>query len=544
MIQFVFDNAIHTVEQIAPSTSLLDYLRLELVQTGTKEGCAAGDCGACTVALGELDDSGSLKYSSINACITPLGSIHGKHVLTVEGLGSQPKAAGRAKESTLHPVQKAMVEYHGSQCGFCTPGFIMSLFTWWSGVKSGQHPADRHNLETALSGNLCRCTGYQPILRAAAHSLNIEPPPNTGPNLEKIAALLTTIDLDKPASLDHENGYFLAPKNSGELVNYLKLYPDARLVAGATDLGLEITQQLKTINTLIYTRSVKELCQIKDSEHSLTLGAAVTYTQAQKYLHKYFPNFAELLDRLGSLQIRNQGTFGGNIANASPIGDTPPVFLALNAQLNIIGPEGSRSIAINDFFTGYRKTLLKDGEVIESVEIPKLKQNEHLQVYKVSRRFDDDISAVCMAAWLKLDKPARPSNNSSDLPVVLDTRIAFGGMAATPARASHSEKSLINQAYSIEAAHAAKMAILKDFQPIDDVRASAQYRLHIAGNLLVRCQQELLGQSEPPPWAHNTDNTPQEILHPSDALQWQSPLFIDAAANTHVRSSDGDKDHA
>lgn len=510
MIQFVLDHRIHSVHDAEPKTSLLQYLRLVLVRLGTKEGCAAGDCGACTVVLGELLH-GEMVYRTVNACITPLGSLHGKQVLTVESLGTAPHA--------LHPVQEAMVECHGSQCGFCTPGFVMSLYAWWLAVKAGQLTPSRHTLELALSGNLCRCTGYQPILRAAEYSLTLPEKPGQIDQSDSIIALIRQIQTADGGDLRQAVGGFFAPTTSAELLALLAHYPDAHLVAGATDLALQFTQQLQNPATLIFTGAVSAMRCCHETEQTVTIGAAVTYSAMQPLLKRLFPEFAQLLDRLGSVQIRNQGTLAGNIANGSPVADTAPVLLALNAALNLIGPKGSRLLPLNEFFLSYRNTALAPGEAIESIVIPKLRQHEHLKVFKVSKRFDDDIAAVTMALCLRFDGTIHGRSR------LLEARIACGGMAAIPARAPHTEQLLSNQIFDTTAVQSAQTALQKDFAPIDDVRASAAYRSAVAGNLILRCHQDLMASAPPPPWTSRA--AVQPITHPSDARQSQSPLFTD-----------------
>ena len=535
MTQFVYQNRIHHAKGFAPSTSLLQYIRLDLVQTGTKEGCAAGDCGACTVVVGEKQNH-TIVYSAINACITPLGSLHGKQLITIEDLATEHFAlsnttAGADESEALHPVQKAMIECHGSQCGFCTPGIVMSLYAWWLKVKGNQLPANRHTVEQALSGNLCRCTGYQPILRAALKSLCYSyDERKLEQQLSKIKTLLDEIDQvslhDASPRIIPSNteASFLRPTNCQELAHCLSLYPSAQLVAGATDLGLEFTQKLATPSILIYTRDIAELNQLEDRADSLLIGAGVTYTAMHVLIQQYFPDFAALLERLGSLQIRNQGTLGGNIANASPIGDTPPVLLALNAELTAISSEGERTLPIDGFFTGYRKTQLKANEALQSITLPKLKPSEYLKVYKISKRFDDDISAICLAIWIKFDREresmiqdAALSGDAKDTPIITDIRIGFGGMAATPMRAYHTERALLNSPFDSTAVSAASDAIFEDFSPIDDVRATAKYRLAMAGSLLERCRQELFGLSSPPPWDMTT-HSDHPILDTTDTL--------------------------
>ena len=468
MISFLLNDTLQTIEHMAPSTCVLDFLRTSMALTGTKEGCAAGDCGACSVAVGELKGD-QVIYQAINACITPLGSLHGKHLITVEYL---------SQKNALHPVQQAMVSCHGSQCGFCTPGIIMSLFTWYENVKSGRLDASRHSVELALSGNLCRCTGYQPIFRAAEQALKL---PSTFDSLSALSSL-KMIAAAKPGHVSDGQQHFFIPNTLLDLYALIDAHPNARLVAGATDLGLEFTQQLKSEAVLIYLGQVRELLELADSASALTIGAACTYKDIHSHLELYFPAFATLLNRLGSLQIRNQGTLGGNVANASPIGDTPPVLLALNAKFHLAGSAGNREVAADDFFSAYRQTQLRPNECLKAIEIPKLGADETLKVYKISKRFDDDISAVCMGLWLKMEGD-----------IVTDCRMGFGGMAATPMRASQTEQQLIGQCFDDATVATAGQALAKEFSPIDDVRATADYRLAVAASLLKRAQYEMQG---------------------------------------------------
>jgi xanthine dehydrogenase small subunit len=465
MIRFLLNDQPVSLDNLEPGLTVLQYLRTNLGLVGTKEGCAAGDCGACTVVLGVLD-SGRVRYEAINACITLVGALHGKQLLTIEHL---------QKNELLHPIQQAMVDCHGSQCGFCTPGVVMSLFAWWRAVKDGTAEAGHHSVAEALSGNLCRCTGYQPIFRAAAKGCESPPEAETA----DLAAQLQVLQTEANGQMSCGDALFFSPTSSAELAHLLGNWPNAQLVAGATDLGLEITQQLKRPPVLVHTRRVTELLEVGETADAIKIGAAVTYSAMQPMLQQRLPAFADLLGRLGSRQIRNQGTFGGNIANASPIGDTPPVLLALDAQLHLRGLFGTRTLLLSQFFTGYRTTALRQGEFIESVEIPKLKTHEVLKVYKISKRFDDDISAVCFALWLKMDGD-----------VIVDVRIGCGGMAATPARAYKTENGLRGKVFDEAAVQAAGAALASDFQPLDDLRASAAYRLAVTANLVRRAWLE------------------------------------------------------
>ncbi|MCP1641128.1 xanthine dehydrogenase small subunit [Pseudomonas citronellolis] len=463
MIQFLLDDELRQVDGLAPETSLLDYLRTQLGRTGTKEGCASGDCGACTLVLAEPDGEG-LRYRAVNACITPLGALHGRQLLTVESL---------AEGERLHPVQQAMVDCHGAQCGFCTPGIVMSLFAW-------RHAACAHDREsalTALSGNLCRCTGYRPILDAARHIAGEAGADRFDASARATAERLRA--LPAGASLDDGEQHAWLPTTLEELDTLLMNYPQARLVAGATDLALEATQALKRFPQLIHLERVAELRRLEEHPDHLLIGAARPYADCLEVLHA-FPGVPELLERLGSLQIRQRGTLGGNIANASPIGDMPPVLLALDARLRLRRARQVREVPIDGFFTGYRQSVLQPGEYIEAVVIPRLVDGQLYRVDKVSKRRDDDISAVCLALRLDFD----------DQGLVRDARLACGGMAATPLRGRRSEAALSGRAFDAAAVAAAQAALAEDFQPIDDLRASAAYRLRVAQNLLQRALVE------------------------------------------------------
>ncbi|MCP8462658.1 xanthine dehydrogenase small subunit [Pseudomonas sp. ZM23] len=459
MIQFLLDDELIQVDGLAAETSLLDYLRSHLGLTGTKEGCASGDCGACTVVLGGADGD-ALRYRAVNACLMPLGAVHGYQVLTVEHL---------ADGGVPHPVQQAMVACHGSQCGFCTPGIVMSLFAW----RHSPQPHDRNSALTALSGNLCRCTGYRPILDAATQIAGQPCHDRFAREATRTLARLRALP-GSGALHDAQTSAWL-PTTLAELDELLRQHPQARLIAGGTDLALEATQNLKTFPALIHLDHIGELQRLERQDGHLLIGAARPYADCLDALEE-FPGVADLLERLGSLQIRQRGTLGGNIANASPIGDMPPVLLALDATLRLRRAGEVREVPADGFFTGYRQTILQPGEYIEAVRIPRLRANQRFRVDKVSKRRDDDISAVCMALRLDLDEAG----------IVTAARLACGGMAATPKRGARSEAALRGRRFDAAAVAAAQAAIAEDFQPIDDLRASAAYRLKVAQNLLQR----------------------------------------------------------
>jgi|TARA_Y100001001_G_scaffold38795_1_gene33209 xanthine dehydrogenase small subunit len=468
VIEFLLNGRIEKVDQFDPNLSILEWLRTKMRLTGTKEGCASGDCGACTVITGTADQHGNTRYEAINSCITLLGSLHGKELITVEAFQQEPR----------HPVQQGMMEKQGAQCGFCTPGIVMSLTALHANRKGGT--VSNHQILEALSGNLCRCTGYRPIIDAGKDAMVKEWTPDT----EHPAASMVPESSESALSQFHRNNITMeaaggarydAPVSLDDLRSLRRTYPDSRLVAGSTDLALEITQQLSSFDHLVSVERITELKGCIREGDELVIGAATTYQEFRASLCDLWPAFDAMLDRLGSLQIRNRGTLGGNIANASPIGDMPPPLIALNAFLVLDGPAGQRSMPIEDFFLGYKQTALKSGEFLHSVRIPAPKTDEALHIYKVSKRLDDDISAVLGAFRLTITDG-----------VVSDCRLAFGGMAATPARALQTENALKGQPWNKNSVATAIKVLGGDFSPLSDVRASASYRLQVAGNLLRR----------------------------------------------------------
>ncbi|MEM7195071.1 MAG: xanthine dehydrogenase small subunit [Pseudomonadota bacterium] len=455
----------HNDQGITADTTVLDYLRLSRRLTGTKEGCASGDCGACTAVVSEVGEDG-LRYSAINSCITFLGELHGKQLITVEHLRSN---------NTLHPVQAAMVRHHGSQCGFCTPGFVMSLFAMKKASDQSECGNQRQKILKSLSGNLCRCTGYQPIIEAGKEVLEDTTADQFDSSADDTRKRLAAL----PAATRSGHPFF-RPRSLQQLDQLIDENPDAPLVAGGTDLALEVTQKLVSYPSMISLSRVAELRTIEESDHFVAFGAAVQLETLQVYAESHWPDLAALLDRFGSRQVRFSGTLGGNLGTASPIGDLPPVLMALNTDLILHGSGRQRQVSINDFFTGYRKTRLETGEIIQAIRIPKLKSNQQLYIHKISKRRDDDISAICMAMWVEF------SGTQPDTKINA-VRIACGGMAEVPKRARHIEEALTAETWSMRAVEKAKTAVRKDYQPISDARASAEYRLNVAENLLIRC---------------------------------------------------------
>lgn len=468
-IKFLLNNDIVSINLIDPNLTVLQYLREHQFSTGTKEGCASGDCGACTVVVAEISSTNTdeLIYKSINACITFVGHLHAKQLITVEHLKQGAK---------LHHVQQSMVDHHGSQCGFCTPGFVMSSFALH---KKNATPSRSEVIE-ALAGNLCRCTGYRSIIDAAMQTSVTNVDDSFAQFYQQTVIKLTEIKNLPAAELTGNAHYYLAPKTLSHLAQTLVENPHATLVAGGTDLALLVTQNLMKIKQLIYLGDVEELTSINETADAYVIGSAVTYRNFTPLLAKEYPQLGEMIERIGSMQVRNNGTLGGNVGNASPIGDMPPALIALGATMTLQRGDVLRTVKVEDYFTDYKKTILTESEFIKDFYIPKVKAGQHLKVYKISKRLDDDISAVLAAIFIEL-------NNN----VVSHICIAFGGMAAIPKRAKHCEMALLGKTFTENNINQAQLALTQDFSPMSDVRASDKYRLRIAQNLLLKCYIEL-----------------------------------------------------
>ncbi|MEZ4268519.1 MAG: xanthine dehydrogenase small subunit [Myxococcota bacterium] len=445
------------VEEAAasPTTTLLDYLRRDLRQTGTKEGCAEGDCGACTVAVLDPEGPSGGRWRAINACLVLLPMVHGRHLVTVEGL---------RKDGEYHPVQHALAKAMGSQCGYCTPGVVMSMFE----ACYRQDLDEDWQIDDQMCGNLCRCTGYRPIRDAALAIAGLAP---DDPFSRQAAARTAPA----PALAYEAHGQrFFAPTTLDALFDILEANPDHTLVTGATDLGLAVTKRRERFACLVSLESIAELRLVETRPDTLSLGAGLSLSDLEAITTRMLPPLARMLRYFGARQIKNRATLGGNLANASPIGDTPPVLLALDATVIARSKAGERAIPIDAFFLGYRKTALAPGEIVARVEVPSIPSDARVGVYKVSKRRELDISAVCAAMMVRV----------ADDGEITSARVAYGGMAATPARARAVEALLVGRPFEAATFEAAAPAIDKDFQPIDDHRGSAWYRQTVAKNLL------------------------------------------------------------
>ncbi|MGH6647602.1 xanthine dehydrogenase small subunit [Aquabacterium sp.] len=470
-IRFFHQGQIHTVEGLPPTTTVLQWLREQAHCTGTKEGCAEGDCGACTVVVGEVDESGqALTKTTVNACIQFLPTMDGRALFTVEDLQGM-------NDGSLHPCQQAMVDCHGSQCGFCTPGFVMSL---WQVYEEQVQPLPRQDLADALSGNLCRCTGYRPILDAGqkmfdAPRVAFDPAPALAA-LKALDARDETFVHEAPeAGHPTRRARFVAPMTLSELARWRLQMPQARMLAGSTDVGLWVTKQMKPLGDILYLGRVKALKSIEVSSTGLTIGAAASLEDAWAAIVQHVPALREIWLRFASPPVRHAGTLGGNLANGSPIGDSAPMLLALNADVTLRQGERQRTLPLSAFYLDYMKNALEPGEFLQSMHIPLPKADDIVRGYKISKRRDSDISAVCAGLMLRLEGE-----------VIAEARLGWGGMAATAKRAALTEAALVGQPWTKATLRRAQAALAQDFQPMTDLRASQGYRSRVAANLLER----------------------------------------------------------
>jgi xanthine dehydrogenase small subunit len=475
-IQFVRRGEIISLRNVPPTRTLLEVLREDLHCTGTKEGCNEGDCGACTVVLGEAQ-GGHVKYSAVNSCIRLAHSVNGLALWTTEDLA--------ARDGTLHPVQEALVQCHGSQCGFCTPGFVMSLFgVYQNHVVHGQ-PVTRALAQEALSGNLCRCTGYRPILDAAQHMASLPPVAVDEAAVLKQLQQLKKLNSTPPTLTATDPGAaYLAPTTLAALLVARAAHPQAQLVAGCTDVGLWINKLHQNFEQVLDLTRVKELRQVERYRHHIAIGAAVTLSDAFAALLQDRPQLQAFTQRFAGLPVRNSGTLGGNVANGSPIGDAMPLLIALGAHVVLMSQRGHREMPLEALYTGYRKNVMAADEVLAWIKVPKPTPGEQLRVYKISKRFEDDISAVCLAVRLHTSKGQ-----------VVQASMGVGGVAATPVRAVQTQAALSGQPWNATTVAAAAACLQTEFSPISDMRATAAYRVQVLGNLLQRFWLESQGQA-------------------------------------------------
>jgi xanthine dehydrogenase small subunit len=494
-IRFIRGGELVSLSNVPPERTLLEVLREDLGATGTKEGCGEGDCGACTVVLGEAarDESGEhIRYRAINSCIRLAHSVDGLALWTVEDLAGP--------DGALHPAQQAMVQWHGSQCGFCTPGFVMSLFGMYQNHVCRGEPISRELAQEELSGNLCRCTGYRPILEAAQQMAQL---PLVCVDERKLLRqlkalppvrpeLVEGLSPDRPELVEglastssaRTEPAYLAPTKLSALLAARAAHPKAQIVAGCTDVGLWVTKLHMQFEQVIDVTGVEELRRIEPYDNHIAIGAAVTLTDAFDALVSDRPQLKTFADRFAGLPIRNAATLGGNVANGSPIGDSMPLLIALRAHVVLMSTRGHREMPLEDFYTGYRKTVLAPDEVLAWIKVPR-PQQEFLRAYKISKRYDDDISAVCLVVNMTVE------NNT-----VAKISIGAGGVAPTPARAVKTETFLLGQRWTQETASEAAKLLRAEFQPIGDMRASAAYRSEVLGNLMQRFWLESRGMRQ------------------------------------------------
>ena len=534
MITFYLNGQPHEISQLNPNTTVLEYMRLHARQMDTKEGCGSGDCGACTVMAQRLPASAetatdSAPFYTLNACITLLSLMDNHHIMTAAYLADNPE--NHPERALLHPAQQAMVDCHGSQCGFCTPGFIMSLASVYENkrMQTGQD-ANADNLSydeivASIAGNLCRCTGYRPIIEAGLAMQKIaQQRAEDQVSAKDLAVMLATDAMVTSKSNDasantHDDKQTIAPaliegarqlfipQSTDELDQLLAVYPKATIWAGGTDLGLSVTQNLVDHDVIIQLAAIESLkswsvvdadsqsnnssAQVANQNATQTLifGAGMSYKGMLPALEQYFPEFADLFERIASPQIRNMGTIGGNVANASPIGDLPPILLALDARIHIrhCDVNNDEIIPLSEFFLDYKKTKLRAGSYVVAIHIPLMQDNQHLFIHKISKRFEDDISACLVAVRLDL---------SADSTIIDDVKIGLGGMAAVPLLVENCQQALVDQPFTIASFEQAAKALPLDVSPMTDVRASREYRLHVVQRLLIKCGKQLIKSAQ------------------------------------------------
>jgi len=478
-IRFLRDQRLVQIDSMHADTTLLDWLRLNDGATGTKEGCAEGDCGACTVVVGVPHQTDSrIDYFPVTSCIQLLGMMDGKQLISVDDLTDG--------DGNLHPVQQAMYDQHASQCGFCTPGFVMSLFALYHRHRPAEQRLDRQQINDALAGNLCRCTGYRPIVSAAFAACRAPQADRFSIQEQSTLAQLTRLHDREDLFIDCGDGsFFAAPASTESLLELIALHPDATLVGGATDVGLWVNKALKTLSRVVHTGRIDTLQQVSEEDQAVRIGGAATYRQAWQALNSFDPDVAEVLRRLGSTQIRAAGTIGGNIANGSPIGDMAPMLIALDASIEVRSSGRIRTLALEEFFIEYGKQDLAADELLTAVTIPKLSDAQHFRAFKISKRSDQDISSLLGAVCLTID-----SNR------IVAARIVFGGMAGIPKRAVLTEQALLGVALNDESAcQRATETIRADYEPLSDMRAGAEYRRQTAVALMKKALYEIGSKS-------------------------------------------------